>query len=112
MNSEPAVNEDTWTTVGRLKRWLDDEDGVAPETARLMRALKLQEELGEVAEAVMGAMGTNPRKGASHTWADVESEVCDVILTGMVLLATLTPDAAKKFDERLSIVAERSLVVR
>lgn len=103
------MNDDTWTTVGRLKQWLDEKDGVAPDTARLMRILKLQEELGEVAEAVMGAMGTNPRKGASHTWDDVESEVCDVILSAMVLLATLTPDAEKKFEERLSIVAERSL---
>ncbi|SEG85726.1 hypothetical protein SAMN05216223_116126 [Actinacidiphila yanglinensis] len=103
------MNDSTWTTVDQLKQWLDDKDGVAPETARLMRILKLQEELGEVAEAVMGAMGTNPRKGASHTWDDVESEVCDVILSGMVLLATLTPDAGKKFDERLSIIAERSL---
>jgi hypothetical protein len=80
-----------------------------PESARLLRLLKLQEEVGEVAQAAMGASEANPRKGASHTWEDVQHEVCDVILSGMVALTTLTPDAQKVFQERLKLVAERSL---
>jgi len=103
------VNESTWETVEQLKQWLDEKDGLTADMAPLMRLLKLQEELGEAAQATMGALGANPRKGKSHTWEDAEAEVCDVILSGMVLLATLTPNAEKRFDERLSIIAERSL---
>lgn len=57
----------------------------------------------------MGAAGANPRKGRSHTWEDVQYELCDVILSSMVALATLTPDAAQVFQARLDAVAERSL---
>jgi hypothetical protein len=57
----------------------------------------------------MGATNSNPRKGASHTWEDVQNEVCDVILTGMVALVSLTPDGQKVFQEQLEIIAERSL---
>ncbi|SEO55425.1 MazG-like family protein [Actinacidiphila rubida] len=104
------TDDSTWETVERLKQWLDDNDGLALEMAPVMRLLKLQEEIGEAAQATMGALGANPRKGKSHTWEDAEAEVCDVILSGMVLLATLTPHAAKRFEERLGIIAERSLV--
>lgn len=89
--------------------WLDSESPVSPDVARLLRVLKINEEAGEVAEAVHGAMGSNPRKGASHTWEDVQEELCDVILTAMVALATLTPDAQNVFEERLSRIAARSL---
>ncbi|MGY0059704.1 MazG-like family protein [Streptomyces sp. LZ34] len=102
--------EETWETVRRLVAWLDAESRpMAPEVARLLRVLKISEEAGEVAEAVHGVMGGNPRKGASHTWADVERELCDVILTAMVALASLTPDARKRFEEHVSYVADRSL---
>lgn len=101
--------EQTWDTVDQLVRWLDSESPVSPEVARLLRVLKISEEAGEVAEAIHGAMGSNPRKGASHTWDDVQKELCDVILTSMVALATLTPDARRVFAERLSHIAERSL---
>ncbi|NJQ04037.1 MazG-like family protein [Streptomyces lonarensis] len=99
----------TWTTIDRLVEWLDSHDSNSPEVTRLLRVLKLQEETGEVAEAVHGAMGSNPRKGASHTWTDVEKELCDVILTGMVALATVNPDAGKVFTHHLQSVADRSL---
>lgn len=71
--------------------------------------LKLSEEVGEVAEAVIGAMGQNPRKGASHTWDDVRSELCDVMITAMVALRTLSPDAREVFATHLAGVQERSL---
>ncbi|GAU68835.1 hypothetical protein SSP35_09_00780 [Streptomyces sp. NBRC 110611] len=100
---------DTWKTVERLVEWLDAESGVSPEVARLLRVLKISEEAGEVAEAVHGVMGSNPRKGNSHTWDDVRAELCDVILTGMVALKTISPDAEKVFAERLDRIAERSL---
>jgi NTP pyrophosphatase (non-canonical NTP hydrolase) len=109
MTLNTAIGEDTWATIQRLKDWLDEKDNATPDKARLLRLLKIQEEVGEVAQAAMGADDANPRKGRSHTWEDVQHELCDVILSSMVALATLTPDAAKVFQERLDTVAERSL---
>lgn len=71
--------------------------------------LKLSEEVGEVAEAVIGATGQNPRKGASHTWDDVQGELCDVVITALVALRTLTPDTRQVFTRHLARVMERSL---
>ncbi|MFF4183887.1 MazG-like family protein [Streptomyces sp. NPDC001691] len=65
--------------------------------------------VGEVAEAVIGATGQNPRKGVSHSWQDVQSELCDVIVTAMVALTTLTPEPGRVFDDHLAKVARRSL---
>ncbi len=59
--------------------------------------LKLSEEVGEVSEAVIGATGQNPRKGITHTWDDVEAELCDVVITALVALGTLTPQAREVF---------------
>ena len=103
------MHDETWETVEQLVEWLDREVGGPPELARVLRVLKITEEAGEVAEAVHGATGSNPRKGRSHTWKDVESELCDVIVTSMIALRTLTPDAAKVFAQRLDHVARRSL---
>lgn len=103
------MTEQTWETVHRLVQWLDENDNATPDTALLQRLLKIQEEAGEVAQAAIGATKGNPRKGHSHTWEDVQAELCDVILTAMVALRTLTPAAEKVFQERLGIVAERSL---
>lgn len=100
---------DTWETIDRLVEWLDAESRVSPEMARLLRVLKISEEAGEVAEAIHGVTGSNPRKGNSHTWDDVQAELCDVIFTSMVALRTITPEAENVFAERLHHVAERSL---
>ncbi|MFJ8307891.1 MULTISPECIES: MazG-like family protein [unclassified Streptomyces] len=98
-----------WPTVAALHAWLTERSPVPPEQQTLLRMLKLSEEVGEVAEAVIGATGQNPRKGVSHSWQDVQSELCDVIVTAMVALTTLTPDAARVFDTHLKGVAARSL---
>lgn len=100
---------DAWDSIERLVAWLDAESNATPEMARVLRILKITEEAGEVAEAVHGVSGSNPRKGTSHTWEDVQAELCDVLMTSMVALKTLTPDAEKIFAERLNHVAERSL---
>nr|MDT0517210.1 hypothetical protein [Streptomyces sp. DSM 41633] len=41
------------------------------EDAWLLRMLKISEELGEVAEALHGTLGVNPREGASHDRGDL-----------------------------------------
>ncbi|MEK8142807.1 MazG-like family protein [Streptomyces sp. M10(2022)] len=100
---------DPWDTVARLSAWLDEARAIPPEQDLLLRMLKLSEEVGEVAQAVIGATGHNPRKGFTHSWPDVEAELCDVIVTAMVTLRTLTPDAGATFDHHLDRIAARSL---
>ncbi|GGT25958.1 MazG-like family protein [Streptomyces purpureus] len=103
--------DDTWETVEGLHAWLDAHSPAhgpfPPQQKALLRVLKLSEEVGEVAEAIIGTIGQNPRKGTTHTWQDVESELCDVIITAMVALRTLTPDAARVFEANLARVAAR-----
>ena len=98
-----------WETVGELVAWLDEESPVGPETDRLLRVMKLSEEVGEVSQAVIGVLGQNPRKGVTHSWEDVQAELCDVIVTAMVALTTLTADAPGVFEGHLDRVAARSL---
>jgi NTP pyrophosphatase (non-canonical NTP hydrolase) len=101
--------DDAWGTIEEIVRWLDDSSTLAPETEKLLRIMKLTEEAGEVTQAVIGTLGQNPRKGVTHTWEDVQAELCDVIVTAMVALTTLTPDARETFNGHLARVASRSL---
>lgn len=101
--------DDVWRTVGELVWWLDEKSVLPPETEKLLRIMKLTEETGEVTQAVIGTLGQNPRKGVTHTWDDVRAELCDVMLTAMVALATIAPDAQATFETHLARVADRSL---
>lgn len=100
---------DLWNTIDDLWQWLEADQPVGGREGMLLRMLKLSEEVGEVAEAVIGATGQNPRKGVTHTWDDVRSELCDVAITALVALRTLTPEAREVFGRQLERVAERSL---
>jgi hypothetical protein len=57
----------------------------------LCQALKVQEEAGELAQAVIGVLGQNPRKGVTHTWRDVINEAIDVAMSALVLAETVDP---------------------
>ncbi|MEV7470585.1 MazG-like family protein [Streptomyces kronopolitis] len=103
----PLDTTAVWDAVDEIVHWLDRESGLPPEQERLLRLLKLSEEAGEVAQAVIGATGQNPRKGRSHTWDEVHGELCDVIVTAMVALRTLTPGARGVFDGHLRRIAAR-----
>ncbi|MFE3886083.1 MazG-like family protein [Streptomyces lydicus] len=92
---------ETWQTIAHLADLLEAHSTLPREQRILLQLLKIQEEAGEVAEAVIGATGQNPRKGHSHTWEDVEAEVCDVIVTGMVALRRLNPEAASVFARHM-----------
>ncbi|MFH8553660.1 MazG-like family protein [Streptomyces celluloflavus] len=100
---------DTWQTIARLAGRLEDHSTLPREQRILLQLLKIQEEAGEVAEAVIGAMGQNPRKGHSHTWKDVEAEICDVIVTGMVALTRMNPEAATIFERHMEGLVARDL---
>ncbi|MFF4485476.1 MazG-like family protein [Streptomyces sp. NPDC001544] len=97
-----------WPTIDALTSWLDTNRTHDGTEGILLRVLKLSEEVGEVSQAVIGATGQNPRKGVTHTWEDVEAELCDVVITALVALRTLTPEAREVFAGHLARVAERS----
>ncbi|AUG76946.1 hypothetical protein CFP65_2088 [Kitasatospora sp. MMS16-BH015] len=103
------MTEELWDEVRRLAVRLDETGALAPEQRTLLQILKIGEEFGEAAEAVIGAQGANPRKGHSHTWADVERELYDVLVTTMVALLRLNPAPAKPFEEHLKRAVRRTL---
>ncbi|MFJ8105593.1 MazG-like family protein [Streptomyces sp. NPDC096132] len=107
--TSPSPTPDTWATVDALWTWLETDQPVSGREGLLLRILKLSEEVGEVAQAVIGATGQNPRKGTTHTWEDVQGELCDVVITALVALRTLTSDPEGVFAGHLARVAERSL---
>lgn len=80
------------------------------DAALLGQALKVQEEAGEMAEAMLGVLGQNPRKGFSHTRDDLLKEIIDVILTAAVLAVSIEggPAFAARLDERLDFLAARA----
>lgn len=98
-----------WGTVEELVGWLDEKSVLPPDTEKLLRIMKLTEETGEVTQAVIGTLGQNPRKGVTHTWDDVRAELCDVMLTAMVALATIDTHPQHTFETHLARVAHRSL---
>jgi NTP pyrophosphatase (non-canonical NTP hydrolase) len=103
------MDDSAWATIAELNHWLTKDSELPVETQKILQILKITEEAGEVAEAVIGATGQNPRKGFSHSWGDVEKELCDVIITSMVALTRLTPEAGAVFQRELRRVAERAL---
>ncbi|WP_217240643.1 MazG-like family protein [Streptomyces sp. AC555_RSS877] len=101
---------DLWSSIDALWTWLEENRPIdGDQGGLLLRILKLSEEVGEVAQAVIGATGQNPRKGVTHTWDDVQGELCDVVITALVALRTLTPDTREVFARHLARVTERSL---
>ncbi|MFF5447837.1 MazG-like family protein [Streptomyces sp. NPDC012888] len=89
--------DEVWKTIAALAAAFEERDaarGVSVEEQWTLQVLKIGEEFGEAAQAVIGARGTNPRKGDSHTWQDVHDEVADTIITAMVALTRMRPDDA------------------
>ncbi|MFC7384968.1 MazG-like family protein [Sphaerisporangium rhizosphaerae] len=103
------MDADAWEKVDQLVTWLDRASDLAPETELLLRLMKVSEETGEVAAAVIGALGQNPRKGVTHTWEQVDGELCDVILTAMVALKSRNTDAPNVFRKHVTDVVTRAL---
>ncbi|MEU4922317.1 MazG-like family protein [Streptomyces parvus] len=93
-----------WETIGRLAELftrLDTARGIPAEQQWTLQVLKLSEEVGESAQAVIGTWATNPRKGRSHTWQDVQEEVGDTAITSLVTLQRMLGDKAPAFFEAL-----------
>lgn len=101
------LNTDQWATIKNLVDWLDHNNGHSDAEIGL-RILKLTEEAGEVAQAWIGVQGQNPRKGVTHTLIDVQDELCDVIVTAAVALASIVGNPQYVLETKLDKIAARS----
>ncbi|MER7516519.1 MazG-like family protein [Streptomyces sp. NPDC126499] len=98
------MNTSPWETIGRLAELftsLDTARGIPAEQQWTLQVLKVAEEVGESAQAVIGAWATNPRKGQSHTWQDVQEEIADTAITSLVTLHRMLGDEAPAFFDAL-----------
>ncbi|PBC67493.1 hypothetical protein BX265_8100 [Streptomyces sp. TLI_235] len=102
---------DVWQLIEGQVAWLDRSNGTGRQETAL-RLMKIAEEAGEAVAAYAGMLGQNPRKGITHTDADVADELCDVVITAMVALYRFTPDPQAHFADRLRRVAARSAGTR
>ncbi|GIG67734.1 MazG-like family protein [Phytomonospora endophytica] len=95
-----------WDTIRASRRWLDEANGT--ELSELTcRILKVTEESGEAAGAWIGTLGQNPRKGVTHTRAQVAEELADVALTALVAIESLGLDAHSALEKCAAKVASR-----
>ncbi|MFJ9378614.1 MazG-like family protein [Streptomyces sp. NPDC101455] len=92
--------------TARIAAALDTANGTGEhETA--MRLMKVVEEAGEASAAYIGMTGQNPRKGVTHTPADVADELCDVIIAATVALHAFTTTPPAVLNAKLHAVARR-----
>lgn len=93
----------------RNRDLLIEKGPLTGQLAVVAQALKLTEEAGELAEAMLGVLGQNPRKGVCKTTDDVLNEAIDVILTAAVLAVWIEggPAFAARLAERLPFLVGR-----
>jgi NTP pyrophosphatase (non-canonical NTP hydrolase) len=92
-----------WEQVGRLH----EHHGEVPAE---MRLLKLTEEVGEAAEALISMRGGNPRK-PPRSRDDLLDELSDVIIAGAIAMAGVAGDVSQArghLERRLAAVCERA----
>ena len=104
------ISSEQWSTIRNLVTWLDASNGRTDQEITL-RILKITEEAGEAAQAWIGVMGQNPRKGVTHTHPQVQDELVDVIVTAAVALASLVDNPGYVLDQKLAKIAARSRAV-
>jgi NTP pyrophosphatase (non-canonical NTP hydrolase) len=81
-NVDPIISEAYSNLLAELQAHFMTHGGVTLP----VQLLKLQEEVGEVAEAFIGATGANPRKGTTHSMEHVAMELADVALVAMLAI--------------------------
>ncbi|WP_236049550.1 MazG-like family protein [Paractinoplanes ovalisporus] len=82
------MSDPIWPAVDAARKWLDLSNGTLP-LELTCRILKVTEEAGEAAQAWIGLLGQNPRKGVTHTREEVAAELADVAFTALVAIASL-----------------------
>lgn len=93
-----------WDEIKRLHEF----HGEVPSEIRI---LKLTEEVGEAAEALIGMRGMNSRKGTCRSRDDLLAELSDVIITAAVAMSGITQnvdEARSHLEQRLAMVTERA----
>jgi NTP pyrophosphatase (non-canonical NTP hydrolase) len=85
-------DHDLFADIAAITGWLD-ESNPTDRHEDSMRVLKLVEEAGEAAAAYIGMVGQNPRKGVTHTRADLLNELADVAITALCAMQHFTQDA-------------------
>jgi NTP pyrophosphatase (non-canonical NTP hydrolase) len=71
------------------------------------RLIWLAAEVGEVMDAYMGMVGTNPRKGVTHSQVDLAAELADVAMTALASITTLGLDAEFFMSQNMKKVRDR-----
>ena len=94
-----------WDDIGQLH----EIHGDVPMEVRI---LKLTEEVGEAAEALIGLRGLNARKGVCRTREDLLDELADVIITAAIAMSAVSDGAADQarihFQRRLETISARA----
>ena len=85
----PPDEWDLFRDIAAITRWLDDSNAPSPHEDS-MRVLKIMEEAGEAAEAYIGMVGQNPRKGVTHSQSDLMLELADVVVTALCAMQHFT----------------------
>jgi NTP pyrophosphatase (non-canonical NTP hydrolase) len=96
-----------YTEIESITRWLDASNPPSKYESA-MRILKISEELGEVTQAFVGLTGQNPRKGVTHTLAQVLDELADVVITAACAIQYFTQD----IDRTADIIEEKLIVIQ
>lgn len=80
--------------IAALSDWIGDSypPGLDEEAHLWRRTAKVGEEYGEVVEAMLGALGENPRKGVTNGFDKVEYELLDVATSALGALHKMAPD--------------------
>lgn len=102
---------DSAELINAVSAWIDNSPTnktADPQARTWARIGKVAEECGEVIAAYIGATGQNPRKGYTHTIADVETELLDVALTALAAWAHLRENKENSILALITHIAHRS----
>lgn len=104
--SAPALHLDPLARIAELAEALDAHNGRG-DVEMSQQVLKIVEETGEAASAWLGYTGQNPRKGITHTRAELFAELADVATAALVTIARLGGDPRAELDAKTAIMAAR-----
>jgi NTP pyrophosphatase (non-canonical NTP hydrolase) len=96
----PHTPYDPFDDLTRCIEWLDNANG-RDDTEITLRIVKVMEEAGEAAAAIIGMTGQNPRKGIAATREELLSELADVIIAALVAAGSVGADPLQPTAEYL-----------
>jgi NTP pyrophosphatase (non-canonical NTP hydrolase) len=76
----------------------------------LARMAKLNEEIGELADQILGSLGLQrPEKLYQYTPESLRKELADVVITAFVLAKGCNVDMLQAINEKIQIVTQRKI---